>query len=87
MFWTHWNLSALRSFYGLAASASQTEYIFVYCYFTIKFLEVMSHDYLVRHQISRATAIRERKVFLLCRILAGGDTKYSDRFLPCCLVT
>jgi hypothetical protein len=27
MFWTHWNLSALRSFYGLAASASQTEYI------------------------------------------------------------
>jgi hypothetical protein len=26
MFWTHWNLSALRSFYGLAASASQTEY-------------------------------------------------------------
>jgi hypothetical protein len=26
MFWTHWNLSALRSFYGLAASASQTEF-------------------------------------------------------------
>jgi hypothetical protein len=26
MFWTHWNLSALRSFYGLAASASETEY-------------------------------------------------------------
>jgi hypothetical protein len=24
MFWPHWNLSALRSFYGLAASGSQT---------------------------------------------------------------
>jgi hypothetical protein len=29
MFWTHWNLSALRSFYGLAASASQTEYTYI----------------------------------------------------------
>jgi hypothetical protein len=26
MFWTHWNLSARRSFYGLAASVSETEY-------------------------------------------------------------
>jgi hypothetical protein len=26
MFWTHWNLSALRSFYGLAASGLETEY-------------------------------------------------------------
>jgi hypothetical protein len=26
MFWTHWNLLALRSFYGLAASGSETEY-------------------------------------------------------------
>jgi hypothetical protein len=26
MFWTHWNLSALPSFYGLAASDSETEY-------------------------------------------------------------
>jgi hypothetical protein len=24
MFWTHWNLSALRSFYGLAASGSES---------------------------------------------------------------
>jgi hypothetical protein len=24
MFWTHWNLSALRSLYGLAASGSET---------------------------------------------------------------
>jgi hypothetical protein len=24
MFWTHWNLSALGSFYGLAASDSET---------------------------------------------------------------
>jgi hypothetical protein len=29
MFWTHWNLSALQSFYGLAASGSETEYIMV----------------------------------------------------------
>jgi hypothetical protein len=27
MFWTHWNLSALRSFCGLPASGSETEYI------------------------------------------------------------
>jgi hypothetical protein len=26
MFWTHWNLSPLWSFYGLAASGSETEY-------------------------------------------------------------
>jgi hypothetical protein len=26
MFWTHWNLSALRSFYDLTASGSQREY-------------------------------------------------------------
>jgi hypothetical protein len=26
MFWRHWNLSALGSFYGLAASRSETEY-------------------------------------------------------------
>jgi hypothetical protein len=34
-FWTHWNLSALRPFYGLAASGSETEYThlnFVYLY-------------------------------------------------------
>jgi hypothetical protein len=30
MFWTHWNLSALRSFYGLDASASQTEFNWVH---------------------------------------------------------
>jgi hypothetical protein len=26
MFWTHWNLSAFRLFYGLAASDSETEF-------------------------------------------------------------
>jgi hypothetical protein len=26
MLWIHWNLSALRSFYSLAASGSETEY-------------------------------------------------------------
>jgi hypothetical protein len=26
IFWTHWNLSALRLFYGLAASDSETEF-------------------------------------------------------------
>jgi hypothetical protein len=26
MFWTHWNLPVLRSFYDLAASGSETEY-------------------------------------------------------------
>jgi hypothetical protein len=26
MFWRHWNLSALGSFYGLPASGSETEY-------------------------------------------------------------
>jgi hypothetical protein len=33
MFWTHWKLSALRSFYGLAASASQTEFRYLYLSF------------------------------------------------------
>jgi hypothetical protein len=29
MFWTHWDLSALRSFYGLAALGSETEQFFI----------------------------------------------------------
>jgi hypothetical protein len=33
MFWTHCNLSALRSFDGLAASSSETEYSRVNSYF------------------------------------------------------